>query len=272
MPHVIIDGLRLYYDCHGDHGEPIVFLHGFTGSCRDWDEQMGPFAATHRVLVLDHRGHGDSEVPPSRDQFSIERMAADAVAIVDHAGFDRFHVVGHSMGGAIAQEIALRYPDRLLSLTIEDSGYLFGESKDDALRQVMAGLYVTAASDGGMAMLADFGAAMPAPPHMPAETIAAGVARFKRLSPETFIGAGQAMEAWEGTQERAHLITTPTLVIVGELDEGVVTSAKWLAANIPGATLSVIPEAGHSPQAERPELFNAALRSHVERQALTAAF
>jgi pimeloyl-ACP methyl ester carboxylesterase len=171
------------------------------------------------------------------------------------------------MGGSVAQEIALRSGARLLSLTLEGVGYMFGTSATDPIRNVMAGLYAVAEAQG-MAAIAAMGANLEAPPHMPKERIDEERERLSRMSVDAFIGAGRAMEAWQGTRERAHQISTPTLVICGELDAGVIGPARWLAANIPGATLAEIPEAGHSPQYERPEVFNAALRAHVERNAL----
>ena len=80
------------------------------------------------------------------------------------------------------------------------------------------------------------------------------------MSLEGFIGGWEALCGWKGTLERAHAIRTPTLVIHGELDMPVIAGSRWLAGAIPGARREVVPEAGHSPQLERPELFNAALR------------
>ena len=77
--------------------------------------------------------------------------------------------------------------------------------------------------------------------------------------------AGRALCAWPGTRDRAHAIGVPTLVVYGALDAMVVPGSTWLAENIPGAALEVFPEAGHSPQIERPALFNAALERHFAR-------
>jgi len=264
MPHVTIDGLAIYCERHGDVGDPIVFVHGYTGDTTDWTAQTGAFSSSHRVLIMDHRGHGKSQRPAERAQFTIEAMANDVEALVEHVGFDRYHLVGHSMGGSIAQEIAIHSPERLLSLTLEDTGYLFGVSKDDPLRGVMAGLYATAESQG-MSAIAAMADMMERPPHMPADRAERDRERLARLPVDTFVGAGRAMEAWQGTRERAHMITTPTLVICGELDAGVTAGARWLAENIPGAVWVAIPEAHHSPQVERADLFNAALRAHFEQ-------
>src|SRR5688572_32283310 len=122
MPTASINGFEMYFERHGDGGEPLAFVHGFTGDTHDWAAQVAEFAPTHRVLTLDHRGHGRSSAPSDRESYSVMQMADDVEALVASAGFDRYHLVGHSMGGAVAQEIALRSPGRLMSLTPEDTG------------------------------------------------------------------------------------------------------------------------------------------------------
>jgi 3-oxoadipate enol-lactonase len=87
------------------------------------------------------------------------------------------------------------------------------------------------------------------------------------MSVDGFIGAWQALVDWRGTTERAAAIPVPTLVIYGDLDAPLIDAAKHLAATIPGAVVEVIPQAAHSPQYERPDLFNAALRRHLGRHA-----
>jgi pimeloyl-ACP methyl ester carboxylesterase len=103
------------------------------------------------------------------------------------------------------------------------------------------------------------------PPHMPAEREQETALRLARMSLDAFVGALMGLLQWEGTAERASAISTPTLIIYGDLDQaGFIEAARRLADLIHNATVEVIPEAGHSPQWERPELFNRALRRHLE--------
>ena len=89
-----------------------------------------------------------------------------------------------------------------------------------------------------------------------------------RMSVDAYVGCGQALSDWEGTEDRAGGISLPTLVIVGELDSAMLLEGSGrLVELISDSRLQVVPEAGHSPQWERPELFNAALRQFLERQA-----
>jgi len=269
MPTATIDGVDLYFEVHGTAGEPLVLVHGYTGDITDWRFQVPEFSKTHVVLTFDHRGHGRSQAPADRSAYSILRMADDVEALVQRAGFARYHLLGHSMGGAVVQEIALRSPDRLLSLTLEDTSYGFGFHNEAVEAYIRERHRV--AEEEGMAAVADLPPMVPPPPHMPAERREEERARLSRMSVDGFIGAWYGLRDWPGTKERLGEISAPTLVICGDLDTPLVAPSRGLAEMIPAATLEVIPEAAHSPQYERPDLFNAAVRAHLARNATAPA-
>ncbi len=267
MPSVAINGVDLYYELHGDSGEPLVMVHGYTGDISDWRHQITEFSRTHRVLVLDLRGHGQSQAPTDRSVYTVPQMSHDVEALAEHVGFDRYHLLGHSMGGAVVQEVALRSPQMLLSLTLHDTAYRFNLDADPAIA-VWRDLRFGMAESKGMAAVADMEPALPPPPHMPAERLEETKERLSRMSVDAFIGSWDGLAAWEGTEDRAHAIETPTLIIYGDLDMPLLIEAsRKLAQLIPDATVEVIPETGHSPQWERPALFNAALRAFLEKVA-----
>ena len=237
MPFAAPHGVRLHYARHGDAGEPIVFVHGFTGNSTDWAHQVEAFAGDHRLLLLDNRGHGASDAPADRDAYSIDDMVADTLGIIDIVGFDRFHLVGHSMGGVIAQEIALGQPGRLLSLTLEDTSHWFGDHEEP----------------GGTR------------PHIPPEEMRIGAERVAKMSRDALAGAWKGLLGWPGTTERARAIALPTLVVYGTRDASrILDGSRKLEALIPGARLVGIEGAGHSPQREQPRVFNDALRRFIE--------
>ncbi len=267
MPSAAINGVDLYYELHGDSGEPLVLVHGYTGDISDWRHQLPEFSRTHRVLVLDLRGHGQSQAPPDRSVYTVPQMSHDVEALAEHVGFDRYHLLGHSMGGAVVQEVALRSPQKLLSLTLHDTAHRFNLDSDPAIaawRDLRFGM----AESKGMAAVADMEPVLPPPPHMPAERLEETKERLSRMSVDAFIGSRDGLTAWEGTESRAHAIETSTLIIYGDLDMPLLLeSSLKLAQLIPGATVEAIPETGHSPQWERPALFNAALRGFLARVA-----
>ena len=270
MPFAAINDLNLYYELHGDSGEPLVLVHGYTGDITDWRHQIPEFSRTHRVLVLDERGHGQSDAPPDRSAYSIPQMSQDVEALVDRVGFDRYHLLGHSMGGAVVQEIALRSPRKLLSLTLHDTSYLFGNLNADPLVAAWRDRRFHLAETQGMTAVADEEPPMPPPPHMPPERLAETDERLSRMSVDAFIGSWSGLAEWEGTEDRAHKIRTPTLVIYGDVDAPLlIEGSVRLTQLIPGSVVEVIPETGHSPQWERPALFNAALRRFLESHAVS---
>jgi pimeloyl-ACP methyl ester carboxylesterase len=270
MPTARINGFDMYFERHGEDGEPLVLVHGYTGDLTDWWHQVPEFLRTHRVLMMDHRGHGRSQAPTDRTAYSIDQMSRDVEAIVAETGFERYHLLGHSMGGAIVQEIALRSPGRLMSLTLEDTAQQFNFQRDERMRAIREAMRKVAEEEG-MAALAAMPSQYPRAPHMPEERERETRERLSRMSVDAYVGAWQGLREWEGTEDRAQAISAPTLVICGDRDTALVPTSEWLAANIAGATLEWIPEAQHSPQFERPELFNAVLRRHLDRHAGSAA-
>ena len=263
MPHLPLDDFEIYHELHGDRGDAVVLVHGYTGDLGDWRHQVADLACDHRVLAMDHRGHGRSGAPRDRASYTIERMADDVLAVADAVGFERFHLVGHSMGGMVAQELALRIPERLLSLVLEDTMHEFAVARIEAVRKIFDAR-LRLAEERGMAAVAAL-PSPPPPPHQPAERVVEERARLASMAVDGFAGAWRALCEWPGTADRAHAIRTPTLVVYGELDAVIAAGAKWLAEHVPGAVAEVIPVAGHSPQFERPALFNAALRRHFAR-------
>jgi pimeloyl-ACP methyl ester carboxylesterase len=239
MSFATVDGIELYYERHGDGGEPLVLVHGYTGDVTDWRHQIAEFSRTHRVLMHDNRGHGRSFAPADDDAYSIGRMAEDALGVAGQVGFERFHLLGHSMGGAIAQEMALLAPERLLSLTLEDTSYCFSNQQLGAPRK---------------------------PPQLSPVRLEEIMARLSRMTPEVLRACWRALARWDGIEQRAGAIRTPTLILYGEYDTaGLVEGSRRLAELIRDSELCEIAGAVHSPQEERPEAFNAALRAFLER-------
>jgi pimeloyl-ACP methyl ester carboxylesterase len=243
-------------------GPPLVLVHGAGGSAELWPRQLDGLADVARVVAPDLPGHGalGRRGRPTIAAYA-EWLDGFLTAVVEEPAV----LVGHSMGGAIAQEMALRSPGRLMSLTLHDTGYHFDRSRNESLVKWNAKRN-RIADEQGMPALAAIPSPFPQPPFMPREREAEARERLARMSPDGFIGAGAGLDTWPGTKDRLANIAVPTLVIYGELEvEALLRASKHMGAAIPGAVLVEIPQCGHSPQYERPELFNAALRQHLER-------
>jgi 3-oxoadipate enol-lactonase len=116
MPYAVSDdGAKLYWEEHGS-GPPVLLIMGLSFTLEMWFRVLPALVSQHRVVLFDNRGMGRSDVP--RGPYSIYQMARDAVAVMDAAGLPTAHIVGASMGGMIAQELALRYPERVKSLLL----------------------------------------------------------------------------------------------------------------------------------------------------------
>ena len=147
------DGTGLYFEEAGA-GQPILFVHEFADDFRGWAPQVAHFAGMYRCIVYNARGYPPSDVPESPSSYSQDRAVADAVAVLDHLGIGKAHIVGNSMGGFCALHLGLQHPARTRSLVIAGCGYGAAPGKRE---QFKAEARVTAQAllDDGMAATAE---------------------------------------------------------------------------------------------------------------------
>src|SRR5437870_1528570 len=118
MPRIVIGDGALYYERQGV-GFPVLFVSGLAGFASFWHEQVAAFSRKFDVITHDHRGIGQSD--PTLSGFTVDRMAADVIGLMDALEIERAHIVGHSTGGAIAQILAIEHPKRLASVVLSAS-------------------------------------------------------------------------------------------------------------------------------------------------------
>jgi 2-succinyl-6-hydroxy-2,4-cyclohexadiene-1-carboxylate synthase len=265
--------VELAYEEHGAGERPFVLVHGFTGSRDDWHEMLPVLAARGRTLALDLRGHGDSSNTGDPASYVFERLADDVVAFLDATGVARCDLLGHSMGGVVAQLVALARPERVASLLLMDTtsepispnarGFLDAgakiarESGMQALYEIVRGAAERAPSAPSVARWIERVGADVHWERIRAKMLAMDPIAFATLAP-------QLAADWPGVTARLGEIACPTTVLVGAEDTPFLRPSEVLASSIPGARLAVLPDAHHSPQLENPEAWLAAVRSHLD--------
>ena len=258
MPEVTANGLKIHYRDVGE-GFPIVFLHGYTASTRNWALTVPSLSDRFRCISIDHPGHGQSEGPADEAFYALPNMATVAHAAIREIGIEECYLVGHSMGGMISQHVVLDHPQLVRALILVDTAAarLTGSaSANEKLRQVARAEGIEAAFE--LRSKRDPRAADPAFLRLWRE-------QFLMTSVDAYIGGSLAMENRQSLLDRLASLTVPTLIVCGENDEPFLQPSRDMQAAIPGSELVVIAGAGHSPAAEAPADFNRTLAGFLDR-------
>jgi pimeloyl-ACP methyl ester carboxylesterase len=254
----VADGVALEIPVQGA-GEPVLLLPGFGTDVSAFARQVPALADHYRSLGVNPRGVGFSDAPEA-DQYDVATAAADAAAVTDRPA----HVVGASLGAAVALELALVHPDRVRSLTLVTPFARAGSR----LRAVIDG-WCRLATETSSETLARaivpwlFSPAALADDARRERLIRALAQTVMRVPPATLERSAAGLRAWSGTREAdlGH-VCVPTLVLVA--GEDLLTPAgDGIAAAIPGARCIVIPEAGHAVGLEAPEAVTQAILEHL---------
>lgn len=235
---------KLYYELHGQ-GLPIVFLHGFTLDHRMWQPQVEYFYKTNTVLTLDLRGFGQSSLPDT-DYAHYE----DIQVVLDYLNLEKVHFVGLSMGGRIAVDFALAYPDRVLSLTLLDSSLSGYKSAVDWTITVENNDLEKAKQDWMAHPVFNYSLKNSATQETLQEILSA-YSGWHWLHPKKF------ELTIPNAKDRLAEIDIPTVIGVGEYDlEYFHDIAKYMKQRIRNAKYVKIPKAGHMSNLDHPEFVN----------------
>jgi 3-oxoadipate enol-lactonase len=261
MPYTENDGANIWYEVSGE-GDPLLLIMGLGADSTGWILQRKPFAERYQVIVFDNRGVGRSSCPPP--PFSTEQMAGDALAVLDAVGIERAHVLGVSLGGAIAQHVALRAPERVRSLILAATwaGPSVWRSR---VRDVQLAVARTAGREAliTLRMLFVFSPLL----FNDNPQLADLIQKTLLESPATLEGYLAQVDAAEFHDARARLgeLTMPTLAITGRRDVLVPPElTEEIASSIAGAELVKL-ESAHAIQFEEVAAFNDAVLSFLEK-------
>jgi len=255
-----INGIEANYELHGREGAPwLVLSHSLACSVRMWDPQIAALKDRYRILAYDTRGHGGSEAP--KGAYTLELLADDLKALIDHVGAKNPHYCGLSMGGMIGQTFALKYPGVLRTLTLADT-----TSRYPAQAWPLWQERIKIAEEKGMAPLVEptlqrwftepFRKSNPAP--------VAAIGKLIASTPVAgYVGCCHAIPKINLTA-RLKEIKCPVLVICGEQDPGTPPAmAREIHDNAPGSKLVMIPQAAHLSNLEQPAAFTKAMRDFL---------
>jgi pimeloyl-ACP methyl ester carboxylesterase len=243
---IVSNGIQIHVEEQGS-GEPaLVFLHYWGGSSRTWRKVIAALPESYRSIAIDHRGWGHSDAPASG--YGLADLAADAQGVIDALDLKRYILVGHSMGGKVAQLMASRRPKGLVGLVLVAPSPPQPMTIPSEAREAMAGAYRTRESVG---VAID-------------QMLTAKVLEQKdreQVIEDSLRGAPQAKVAWprstslEDITRKVASINVPTTVIAGELDrvDSVGLLKAELLSRIPHAVLHVLPGTGHLSPLESPQ-------------------
>lgn len=255
------DGVKLYFEETGA-GAPIVFVHEFAADHRSWEMQMRHFGQRYRCITYSARGYPPSDVPEKPTSYSQNRATDDILAVMDHLGIDKAHVVGLSMGGFASLHAALRHPHRVLSVVAAGAGYGAEKAHEDYFKGVSEQVARNFQERGAK----DF-----------APVYAEGASRVQfqnkdprgwqlfadRLGQHDALGAANTMRGVQMRRPSLYdleadfaKLDVPVLVMTGDEDDHCIQPGLFLKRTIPRSGLAVLPKTGHTLNLEEPELFN----------------
>lgn len=261
MPFAVTGGVRLYWEEHGS-GRPVLLIMGLSFTHDMWFRVLPALSAGYRAIVFDNRGMGGSDCP--RGPYSIRQMARDAAAVMDAAGIRSAHVIGASMGGMIAQEFALRAPDRVRSLVLACTSYSGLLGKWPHFRRAPRINWSRATRVERERALRSLLYAAGTPAARIEEDVA--VRCGCTWSYKGFWNQFAGILLWS-SYRRLPAIHAPTLIIHGDEDHLVPPeNGKVLASRISGARFHLIAQAGHILTTDQPEASTRVLLEFLAEQ------
>ncbi|WP_369802244.1 2-succinyl-6-hydroxy-2,4-cyclohexadiene-1-carboxylate synthase [Geobacillus icigianus] len=253
-----LNGIDYHVEQYGE-GEPLLLLHGFTGSADTWRPLLSHWSSWHCITV-DLLGHGRTEAPAAAMRYRIERAAADLAALLDQLGLEQVNVLGYSMGGRLALAFTIFYPHRVRRLILESSSPgLKTEAERRARREADEALARRIEQEGVRAFV-DYWEQLPlfaTQRRLPAPVRAA--LRRERLR-HTAVGLANSLRGMgTGVQpsfwEQLGGVQQPVLLLCGEEDEKFCRLATQMQERLPNSERMSVSQTGHAIHVEQPEIF-----------------
>jgi 3-oxoadipate enol-lactonase len=248
MPTANVNGVDIYYEIHGE-GDPIVLIAGLGYNLWMWHKMVPRLAERFQVIAFDNRGVGLSARPAG--PYTAQMLAADTVGLLDALKVDAAHIMGHSMGGFVAQALALDYPARVRKLILSATNFggprhvpvtpealaVLTDMTSDPITRLRRGIVISTApgfADEHPELIDEwvhYRVEHPIDPH----------------GYQAQLGIGMALLAEEASfEQRLKEVTAPTLILHGQHDKVVPPeNARLLAGQVANSTVEILPDAGH---------------------------
>lgn len=263
MPFQRVGDLNLFYRIHDPRnldGPAVVLLHGLGSCADDWPLQIPALGPRYRLLMVDLRGHGRSDAKPGWPR--VSDMAGDVVGLLRSLGEPAAHLVGLSLGGAVALQMALDWQDQVRSMTLVNA---FARLQPGVRRTVRGAVRLALLLCGRMDALGRWVARGLFPESEQAELRRVAANRIANNSRSAYLQAVVAAMRFD-VRPRLSQVGVPTLVIAGERDDTVPMVAKLsLAGGMPNARIECFPTSGHATPYDAPTAFNRALLDFLSR-------
>lgn len=268
MPHATTrDDVRIYFEEAGQ-GTPIIFLHEFAADYTNWEPQMRYFSRGHRCITYSARGYTPSDVPAG-EVYTFEHFYTDALAVLDHLGIERAHLVGLSMGAYSSLQIGLNAPQRALSMTLAGVGSGSKiENLDNWRKQCRAN--AEQFETLGSAEVAKVTREAPSRIPFLVKDPRGHADFYAALARHDAKGSANTMRGFQGGRPSLYTMTdaikkvaTPALIICGDEDDPCVEPSLFLKKHLPAAGLAMFPKSGHVLNLEEPALFDESVERFV---------
>ena len=261
---LMLNDAKLYYEVHGVDGPPLLLVAGLASDVSSWQTVLPVLSEHFRVIIVDNRGIGRSL--PEDAPVSVDLMADDCAALIDHLGYGPVHVLGHSMGGFTALNLAARYPEKVRKLVIAASGEK-SSSRNTLLFSDLADRYEKSEDLAGFFRMVFYWIFSPA--FFEDEGTVKGAVEFALSypfpqAPVSFRNQVNAIAAFDG-RGLARSVKVPALVLAGTEDLLFPAAAgRELAEKFPRGKYLAIEGAAHSIHAEKPKEFAEAVLSFLK--------
>ncbi len=256
---ILVNGLQLFYLEQGQ-GSAVIFLHGLGSASADWPLQFPAFAPYYRVIAPDLRAHGQSEA--GAFYWTVQTLAGEVAQLLEILQAGPAHVVGLSLGGCVAQALALHRPALVRSLTLVNSFARLQPAGRRGAGRMLKRLWLL--SSAPMTANAAYIAAGVFPKPEQAELRALATLRLRQNSRRTYFAAIRALLTFD-IRAQLPALRCPTLIIAGDRDTTVALAAKVEQCRlIPGARLVVVADSGHATPYDQAGIFNRTVMEFIQ--------